>query len=136
MSAEAFGGQNLAYVEELYYQWLDDPASVGSEWVQLFEPMRVEEPAARRPTEPSAPTIFNPGSGSSANGAGASKKASSFRSESTGSRTAFADAATSRRPSIPSAGRARRFRSSSPPITVSPTPTWTAPATRSCSARA
>lgn len=66
MSAEAFGGQNLAYVEELYYQWLEDPSSVDPEWLPLFEPLRREQPAARRPIEASAPSIFNPAGGNGA----------------------------------------------------------------------
>ena len=83
MSAEAFGGQNLAYVEELYYQWLEDPASIDPEWLPLFEPLRAEQPAARRPAEAPAPSIFNPLGGNGASAApstpqvknGASRKA-------------------------------------------------------------
>ena len=71
MSAEAFGGQNLAYVEELYYQWLEDPSSVDDQWRDLFEPLRAEGPGARRPALPEPASIFNPTQGTpSAAGAG------------------------------------------------------------------
>lgn len=58
--AEAFGGQNLAFVEDLYYRFLEDPTSVDPEWREVFEPMRNEAPAARRFEPPQPRSIFDP----------------------------------------------------------------------------
>jgi 2-oxoglutarate dehydrogenase E1 component len=68
--SEAFGGQNLAFVEDLYYRFLEDPASVDPEWHPVFEPLRRERPHTPPFEETPARSIFNPASGAGA-GAGA-----------------------------------------------------------------
>ncbi|MGE0710250.1 MAG: 2-oxoglutarate dehydrogenase E1 component [Planctomycetota bacterium] len=71
MSSDAFGGHNLAFVEDLYYQFLADPDSVDPEWRAVFEPLREERPVTPRFEGPAPRSIFNPRAGNGAGGNGA-----------------------------------------------------------------
>lgn len=59
---EAFGGQNLAFVEGLYAAYLADPTSVAPEWQAYFAPLRAEDPAGPRSLGPtrSPRSLFDP----------------------------------------------------------------------------
>ncbi len=62
-SVPAPGSQNLAFVENLYEQYMRDPASVSADWQTYFNSWTQGEQATpRRSMEPSVPTrsMFNP----------------------------------------------------------------------------
>ena len=42
-----FAPHNLAFIEELYAQYLRDPASVDDQWKRLFEPIAMRSLTAR-----------------------------------------------------------------------------------------
>lgn len=44
-----FGGHNLAFAEEIYRRFLDDPASVGADWRSLFETFEPERARSSAP---------------------------------------------------------------------------------------
>jgi 2-oxoglutarate dehydrogenase E1 component len=68
MDTPAIDASNLAYVEDLYEAWQHDPASVPAEWQSQFAAWGSSGPM--RSTLPTY-SVFNPPSGSSANGAAA-----------------------------------------------------------------
>ncbi len=62
--APQFGSENLAFVEAMYEQYLDDPKSVSSDWQSLFMEWEDGTSSASQPSF-RAPSLFRSGGGQS-----------------------------------------------------------------------